>query len=128
INDYGTVRYFGVPTFTTGIFRSWFSLGDLDSAVRLSAILMVVVLAMLLVERWQRGAARYAASGEAARAAPYPLRGVRAWLALAFCATPIVLGFLVPVLQLAAWTWRTAPDVVDGRFVGMAVNSLALAA
>src|SRR5690606_8607028 len=44
LNDYGAVTYYGVTTFTTGIFRAWFSLGDLDTAIRLSAILMAVVL------------------------------------------------------------------------------------
>src|SRR5690606_10749599 len=127
INDYGAVKYFGVPTFTTGIFRSWFSLGDLDSAVRLSGILMLVVLVLLLVERWQRGQARYVAPGEASPAAPYRLKGGWAVLGVAFCAVPVALGFFVPVLQLGAWALRTAPEVVDARFVRMAANSLGLA-
>jgi iron(III) transport system permease protein len=66
LNDYGAVTYYGVTTFTTGIFRAWFSLGDLDTAIRLSAILMAVVLVVLMLERWQRGAARFAESGAGA--------------------------------------------------------------
>lgn len=127
INDYGAVKYFGVPTFTTGIFRAWFSLGDLDSAVRLSGILMLVVLTLLFIERWQRGQARYAAAGETTQAAAYPLRGVKGLAATLFCALPIAFGFLIPVLQLGVWAIRTAPDVVDGRFIRMAANSLGLA-
>ena len=128
VNDYGAVKYYGVPTFTTGIFRAWFSLGDLDTAVRLSAMLMVLVLTLLIIERWQRGQARYAAPGEASRAAPYPLSGAKALAASLFCAIPILLGFLLPVLQLVFWAVRTAPAVVDGRFIRLAVNSLGLAA
>ncbi|MEX2471983.1 MAG: iron ABC transporter permease [Gemmatimonadota bacterium] len=127
VNDYGAVKYFGVPTFTTGIFRAWFSLGDLDTAVRLSAILMVVVLGMLIVERWQRGQARYSAPGSPGRAAPYPLEGMKGVAATLFCLLPIAFGFLIPVLQLVLWALRTAPEVVDGRFVRMAANSLGLA-
>src|SRR5690606_38367324 len=74
VNDYGTVKYYGVPTFTTGIFRAWFSLGDLDTAVRLSALLMLLVLTLLFMERWQRGQARYTTPGGSVRAAPYPLK------------------------------------------------------
>ncbi|MGB5012379.1 MAG: ABC transporter permease subunit, partial [Candidatus Dechloromonas phosphoritropha] len=33
--DYGTVAYFGVNTFTTGIYRAWFSLGDRVAAAQL---------------------------------------------------------------------------------------------
>lgn len=128
VNDYGAVRYFGVPTFTTGIFRAWFTLGDLDTAVRLAAVLMLVVLVLLLAERWQRGGARYATAGGGSRATPYPLRGAGAAGAFLFCAVPVALGFAVPVLQLAAWTLRTAPEVVDADFLRLAANSLGLAA
>jgi ABC-type Fe3+ transport system permease subunit len=60
LNDYGAVKYYGVTTFTTGIFRSWFGLGDLSSAIRLSAMLMVFVFALLALERSQRGRAAFA--------------------------------------------------------------------
>jgi iron(III) transport system permease protein len=128
VNDYGTVKYYGVPTFTTGIFRAWFSLGDLDTAIRLSAMLMLLVLTLLFIERWQRGKARYVAPGEASRAAPYQLRGAKGAGAMLFCALPILFGFLLPVAQLVLWSVRTAPQVVDGRFVRLAANSLGLAA
>lgn len=128
VNDYGAVKYYGVQTFTTGIFRAWFSLGDLDTAIRLSAMLMLLVLTLLFIERWQRGKARYVASGKASRAAPYPLRGVKGAGAMLFCALPILFGFLLPVSQLVLWSLRTAPQVVDGRFVRLAANSLGLAA
>jgi len=128
VNDYGAVKYYGVPTFTTGIFRAWFSLGDLDTAVRLSAMLMLLVLTLLVIERWQRGQARYVAPGESSRAAPYPLSGAKGVAATMFCALPIAFGFVLPVLQLVFWALRTAPEVVDGRFVRLAANSLGLAA
>jgi len=128
VNDYGTVKYYGIPTFTTGIFRAWFSLGDLDTAVRLSALLMLLVLTLLFLERWQRGQARYSTSGGAGRAAPYPLKGIGAAAAVLACFLPIAFGFLVPVLQLGLWAARTAPTVVDARFVGITINSLGLAA
>lgn len=127
VNDYGAVKYFGVPTFTTGIFRAWFSLGDLDSAVRLAAVLMVLVLGLLWLERWQRGSARYAIVGASRRPRRYPLRGWRGGLALGACAMPVLLGFVVPVLQLLAWSWQSAATVVDADFLRMTRNTLLLA-
>ena len=56
--DFGTVSYFGVQTFTTGIYRAWFSLGDHVAAAQLSAMLLGFVFAVLLVERLSRGARR----------------------------------------------------------------------
>ena len=54
--DYGTVAYFAVDTFTTGIYRAWFSLGDKVAAAQLSATLLAFVVAAVLLERWSRGA------------------------------------------------------------------------
>lgn len=127
LNDYGAVKYYGVPTFTTGIFRAWFTLGDLDTAVRLAAILMLVVMLLLLGERWQRGGARYHGVGSKGSAARYRLTGARAAGAFLFCALPVAVGFLIPVLQLLGWAWRTAPDVIDARFLRLAANSVGLA-
>jgi iron(III) transport system permease protein len=57
--DYGTVQYFGVSTFTTGIFRTWFGLGSPAAAAQLSALLLAFVFALILLERWSRRDARY---------------------------------------------------------------------
>jgi iron(III) transport system permease protein len=127
LNDYGAVAYYGVTTFTTGIFRSWFGMGDLDTAIRLSAILMLVVLAVLGLERWQRGRARYEETGGARPVTRYRLRGWWAGAAVAFCALPLLLGFLLPVAQLGLWGLRTAPEVVGWDFLRLARNSFALA-
>ena len=52
--DYGTVQYFGVPTFTTGIFRTWFGMGSQAAAAQLAALLTGFVLMLLLLEQWSR--------------------------------------------------------------------------
>jgi iron(III) transport system permease protein len=129
LNDYGAVRYFGVPTFTTGIFRSWFGLGDLSSAIRLSAMLMLFVLALLALERTQRGRASFTGG----RSSERPLLRVRlsgghALAALAVCLVPFLFGFAIPLAQLGYWAWGTAADVVDARFLRLIANSFMLAA
>jgi iron(III) transport system permease protein len=127
LNDYGAVTYYGVTTFTTGIFRAWFSLGDLDTAIRLSAILMVVVLSLLGIERWQRGAARYDEGGPGRSVARYRLGYGAATGAIAFCTLPLLFGFLLPVAQLTIWTSRYLPALVDPAFLRLARNSFLLA-
>jgi iron(III) transport system permease protein len=127
LNDYGAVSYYGVTTFTTGIFRAWFALGDLDTAIRLSAILMGLVLLVLGLERWQRGAARYDESAPGRPVSRYRLRGAAAAGALAFCAAPLLFGFVLPVAQLGAWTVQVAPTLADPGFLRLARNSFLLA-
>ena len=60
--DFGTVSYFGVQTFTTGIFRAWFSLGDHTAAAQLSAVLLAFVFAVLMLERLTRARAGFHSS------------------------------------------------------------------
>jgi iron(III) transport system permease protein len=127
--DFGTVQYFGVSTFTTGIFRTWFGLGDRGAAAQLAALMMTVVLALMVLERRSRRQARYHHTSQGDRSQPgYALRGWRAAAAFGACALPVFFGFLLPSAQLAAWALRTWRHTVDGPFVQLATNSLLLAA
>ena len=129
LNDYGTVQYFGVDTFTTGIFRTWFGLGAPVAATQLAAILLVFVFVVLLVERWSRGGARFHHTSIRYRPLPrFQLRGPGAALAFAFCLAPIVLGFLLPGGQLLVWAIETADEMVDRTFLTLAWHSVSLAA
>src|SRR5690606_4645375 len=81
LSDFGTVSYFGVPTFTTGIYRAWFSIGDPIAAAQLSTGLMAFVFAVLLLERWSRGHGRYQHTSNRYRnLGSYRLKGGRAVL------------------------------------------------
>ena len=100
--DYGTVSYFGVQTFTTGIYRAWFSLGDRHAAVQLALVLLVFVVLLLVFERRSRAARRYHDRRPGGAQPPrQPLSGLAALLAALAVAVPLVLGFVVPVTRLA---------------------------
>jgi iron(III) transport system permease protein len=129
LNDFGTVAYFAVDTFTTGIYRTWFGLGQAAAAAQLACILMLFVGALMLLERWSRRGARFYHTTTRYRALPaFPLRGVRAAAAAVACATPIALGFLLPGAVLLGWAVETADRTIDARFLRYAFNSFALAA
>lgn len=126
--DFGTVQYFAVDTFTTGIYRTWFGLGDQSAAAQLAALLMAFVFALVLLERYTRGRARYHHTSRRYRPLPgYRLRGVRLVLALVACGLPILLGFVLPAVQLGYWAVLTADDMIDARFLSLATNTLLLA-
>ena len=129
VGDFGAVQYLAVSTFTTGIFRTWFGLGEPIAAAQLSASLMLFVLALILFERSSRGGRKFHHTSRRYRALPrYELApSVAAWAFLA-CFTPIFLGFLLPGGQLVAWTIETAPYVVNADFLTLASNSVMLAA
>jgi len=121
--DYGTVAYFAVDTFTTGIYRAWFSLGDKVAAAQLSAGLLAFVIGAVLLERWSHGAVR----GTRMRSPlppPQPtLSGWRAWTATLICVAPIVVGFALPLLLLGRLALSEPGLPGAARFGEMAWNS-----
>ena len=127
--DYGTVQFFGVSTFTTGIFRTWFGMGSAAAAAQLAAGLMVFVFALVLIERYSRRKARYHHTSRRHQdLRRFPLTGGQAFLAFLFCLFILGLGFLLPALQLLSWTIHVADTVIDAEFLRLLVNSLSLAA
>lgn len=128
LNDFGTVEYFGVPTFTTGIYRTWFGGGEQRAASQLAAVLMMFILALILLEAWSRRQARYYQTcSRHQRPAVYPLGGWRGPLATLSCLLPITLGLLVPGGLLVQMTWTHAEETLDQSFQTLAFNSLLLA-
>jgi iron(III) transport system permease protein len=128
LNDFGAVQHFAVDTFTTGIFRAWFGMGEPVAAAQLAAVLLLFIAALVLLERWSRRRARYHHTSTKWRPLPrYELGPARAAGALLACLLPLALGFLVPGAVLFAWAAETAPTVIDARFWGFAANSLVLA-
>ena len=129
LNEFGAVQFFGVDTFTTGIYRTWFGMGEPVAAAQLAACLLSFVIVLVLLERWSRGKRRYFHTTNRYQQLPeYALYGWRAAAATVACMIPITIGFLLPsgiLLQLAL----TEGDSLWGtRFIGFAWNSLSLSA
>jgi len=130
IADYGTVAYFGVQTFSTGIYQAWFSMGDRGAAAQLALCLLAFALLVAALERAERGEARSHGRTGSARldaAAPATLSGVRAWAASLLCFVPVFVGFLLPVVVLATMAFASGQSPVDPRYRGFVSNSLTLA-
>ncbi|GAO29981.1 ferric iron ABC transporter, permease protein [Geofilum rubicundum JCM 15548] len=129
LNDYGVVSYFGVDTFTTGIFTAWFSFGSKISAIKLSGYLMILVFALLIVERMQRGNKRYdTLKGQYRPYQKTKLKGFRAYATSLLIALPVLLGFAIPAAMLIYWAILTLPLVMDYSFLPLIINSFMLAA
>ena len=126
--DYGMVSYFGLGVFTTGIFRTWFGLGDAAAAAKLASILLLFVFVLVIIERWSRKRAQYHHTSNRYSSLPqYQLHGYRSWLAFCACFIPLLLGFLLPASQLAIWGFETYQTMLDESFVRLTMNSVMLA-
>lgn len=126
--DYGTVQYFGISTFTTGIFRVWFGMNSSLAAAQLASCLCLFVLLLLILEQFSRRKQRYYQTGQ--KSSPLPLEsltGGKAYLMTTAVSIPFILGFIVPVLQLVDWSLQTWQHMLDADFAVLLWNSFKLA-
>jgi iron(III) transport system permease protein len=100
LNDYGAMDFFGVQTFTTGIFRTWFGLNDLGTALRLALLLFSISFIFIYAERLFRKQAKYYEEGNHARLTKKRKGFLGSIIAIIFCVIPILLGFVIPISKL----------------------------
>ncbi|MFC6689059.1 ABC transporter permease [Jhaorihella thermophila] len=128
IADFGTVAYFGVQTFATGIYTAWFSMADRAAAAQLALFLLGFALLLAVTERIQRGKARYHEAGKRhTRMPPEELSGMAAAAAFVLCAVPVALGFLIPAIALFNMGLGSEQNLLSHRYLGFIRNSLILA-
>ena len=131
--DYGVGSYFGLATFSTGIYKAWLVMNDRMAAAQLAALLLLVVGGLLMAERAAQQRLRFASGKNAAgsEARPVVLRGSAAVAAFTLCALPVLLGFVLPVGWLLQMLWVEATQGEWGlplaRFAGWAWSSFRLA-
>lgn len=115
--DYGVGSYFGLTTFSTGIYKAWLVMNDRTAAAQLASVLLLVVGALLLAERAAERRLRFNASGLSGNTAdsrPLRLRGWAAVLAFGVCGVPVLLGFVLPMAWLAWLFWQEATTAEFG--------------
>lgn len=128
IADFGTVSHFGVQTFATGIYTSWFALADRAAAAQLALCLLGFALIAAVLERMQRGAARHHAAGARfERMPPSRLRGWHAVAATLACGLPVLFGFALPVVLLFDMGIGSGQDLLSPRYLTFIQNSVTLA-
>jgi iron(III) transport system permease protein len=128
IADYGTVSYFNVRTFSTGIYQAWFAMQDRAAAAQLALCLLSFALLLAALERVQRGQAQsHMGGGRMGTLPPQRLAGTRAWAASLLCFLPVFVGFLLPVVLLATMASDSGQSLADPRYLRFVGNSLTLA-
>ena len=128
IADFGTVAHFGVQTFATGIYQSWFAMADRAAAAQLAMGLLAFALVVAGLERATRADRASVPPGRRHEAAPpLVLRGWAGWGAAAFCALPVALGCLIPAAVLLRMGLGSEQDLLSERYLGFLRNSVTLA-
>ncbi len=125
--DFGTMAIFNYDTFTTAIYKAWYSLFSLAAAAQLASILILFVLVVVVFEQRSRTQMRYGAVGRSAATRRIRLSPALAALAFLYAGTVLAIAFLIPVTQLALWTREIIETDLDSRYWAFAWHSLLLA-
>lgn len=130
--DYGVSSYFGIQTFTAGIYKAWLVMDNQVAAAQLATLLLLVVVLLLSAEKRAQHRLRFSSArpdGQGQESQPFKLQGTSAFIAWTLCALPVLCGFVLPVLFMlrALFQEDTLNNLPWGRFVQWSLTSLSLA-
>ena len=123
LNEYGAVKYFGVNTYTIGIFRSWNSMNDSGAAIQLSSILLFMVAFLFFVEKYFNKNKRFSFSKNTQLASLNSPNNSMKFLIYVICLIPIILAFLIPVLFNLINIFSSYEDINFERLLNLTFNS-----
>lgn len=124
--DFGTVSIFGFNTFTTAIYKSWFSLFSLHTAAQLATLLLLFVMICLLSERVSRKGLIGKGRSSATSRQRVQLSGKWKYAAVIFCALILLLTLVLPFIQLSIWAYMHVGVVLNSGFFNLVLHTFAL--
>ena len=127
LSDFGAVDHFAIETFTTGIFRTWYGLYDLQTAMQLASLLLITVGVFYILEKNSRGNGIYTSSNSTfSPNKEEVLSGFRAFFAFSICLLPIFIGFILPILELSLWAFEVNIAFFNEKFFKNSINTFTL--
>lgn len=134
LNDVGASEFLGVRTLAVSIYSTWINRSNLPGAAQIALFMLLIVLALIVLERLARRRQRYATTtARSYRPAPIRLRGAAAGLAVLAGALPVFLGFVVPGSYLIGEAMKRiafagiSPEIVSETWNTVLVAAIATA-
>jgi iron(III) transport system permease protein len=127
VADYGVVEHFGVPTFTSGIFRTWYAMGEHSAALQLAGWLFVIVALLVVAEQFARRGQHFNPVSRSTPTELVPLTGVKAIGATITCTVPVLLGFVLPFAVLLKHALLQGDPMIGKGFSELLFNSVYVA-
>ena len=127
LSDFGAVEHFAIQTFTTGIFRAWYGMYDIQTAMQLASMLLVFVGLFIILEKNSRDNARYTSKSSTYKPKKLKkLKGYKAFFAFVLCFFPICIGFILPISELSVWMLNYNLNFFNDKFWTTATNTIFL--
>ena len=101
LSDFGAVDHFAIETFTTGIFRTWYGMYDLQTAMQLASLLLIFITFFILIERFSRKDISYVGNSSVYGEIKFiEVFGINNLLCFGACGIPLFIGFILPIIEL----------------------------
>ena len=128
LSDFGAVDHFAVQTFTTGIFRTWYGMYDLSTAMQLSSFLFLFVAIFIFLERFERRRMSYSyANSTFKKTDSSTLEGFKNFFAFLFCFLPLFIGFILPIIELLNWAvFFPSENFLSNNLIATLLNTIFL--
>lgn len=125
--DFGTVEFLGVPTFTTGIFRTWFGMNDTVTATQMATLLLSIVFIFVFIEQQSRRKVRYSENIKTQSKLKYKVTSKKNnFYIITICSLPLLFGFIIPFFQLIYWSIFVSREAWDIDFLHIIRNTIIL--
>ncbi len=125
--DFGAVSVFNYDTFTTAIYKAWFSMFSLSAASQLASLLIIIVFIVIFLEQQFRARMRYAETKKSQHADRIKLTGWHTWVVMSLILSVLFFAFILPVMQLSFWAVDSyAQDFDKQRYLEFLWHSLSL--
>jgi iron(III) transport system permease protein len=129
--DFGVSSYFGIQTFTAGIYKAWLVMDNRIAAAQLATLLLVVVVLVLAAEQRAQSRLRFSIARldrQGADSQALKLHGAGAVLVWMLCVLPVLFGFVLPVLFMlrALLQGDGVMNLPWSRFMQWSITSLSL--
>ena len=127
LSDFGAVDHFAISTFTTGIFRTWYGMYDLTTAMQLASMLLIFITFCLVLERTSRKNANYSTIGSNFKPTQVTRLGsLGSFVCFFVCFIPIFIGFILPILEILNWSLRFNTSFFNEQFFSISLNTVLL--
>ena len=128
LSDFGAVDHFAIQTFTTGIFRTWYGMYDLSTAMQLSSFLFIFVAIFIFLERFERNRMSYSyANSTFKKTDSSTLVGFKNFFAFLFCFLPLFIGFILPIIELLNWAvFFPSENFLSNNLIATLLNTIFL--
>ena len=128
LSDFGAVDHFAIQTFTTGIFRTWQGMYDLQTAMQLASLLLLMVGLFFILERNSRNKAAFTSNDSSFTSEnDTKLSNIKSFCAFVVCFIPLFIGFILPIVELLVWVLESKLTFFNQKFIQTSFNSISLA-